>query len=135
MTDYSAEFENFLPWFVNLEEIFIYDRRDFLAHVIEVGGIDEKAAQFIDDALAHIQDNQERKIAELDNVNALCQSLDEQAPEMAEQDIQRAEAEMQRIADKFCNEFREAQTRENQAQEKAAQASEKTLVTDVRQNL
>ena len=120
MTDNSAEFEKFLTWFTNLEEIPVYTRRDFLAHVIEMGGIDEKAAQFIDDTLAHLEQTQEKKIAELDRVNDTVQFFADSVPEMEKQDIEQAEAEMQRIADKFCNKFRAAKQEADKKEEQGA---------------
>jgi hypothetical protein len=132
MDNTSAEFEKFLLWFTNLEEIPIYTRRDFLAHVIEIGGIDGKAAQFIDDTLAHLEDNQGRQIAELDRVNSTVQSLADKTPEMEEQDIKNAEEEMQRIADKFCNEFREQAQKKNEEAESASQKNDAMIEKAIR---
>jgi adenylyl- and sulfurtransferase ThiI len=132
MDNTSAEFEKFLLWFTNLEEIPIYTRRDFLAHVMEIGGIDEKAAQFIDDTLAHLEDNQNHQIAELDRVNGVVQSLADKTPEMEEQDIRNAEVEMQRIADKFCNEFREQAQKKNKEEESDSQENDAMLEKAIR---
>ena len=135
MTDNSAEFEKFLTWFTNLEEIPVYTRRDFLAHVIEIGGIDEKAAKFIDETLARLEQTQEKEIAELDRVNNTVQFFADSLPEMEKQDIEQAEAEMQRIADKFCNEFRAAKQKADQKEEQAEQKTEKSLVENTRQKI
>ncbi len=135
MTDNSAEFDNFLTWFTNLEEISIYTRRDFLAHVMEIGGIDEKAAKFIDDTLAHLEDNQKRQIAELDRVNDTVQFLADKTPEMEKLDVERAETEMQRIADKFCAEFREAEQTANTEAEQKNKESEKDILENVRASI
>ena len=135
MDNTSAEFEKFLTWFTSLEEIPIYTRRDFLAHVIEIGGIDEKAAKFIDDTLAHLEDNQSRQIAELDRVNNTVQFFASKAPEMEEQDIKNAEEEMQRIADKFCNEFRAAKQDENKKAERFSQENDKMLTETIRNDI
>jgi DNA anti-recombination protein RmuC len=135
MDNTSAEFEKFLLWFTNLEEIPVYTRRDFLAHVIEHGGIDEKAAKFIDDTLAHLEDNQKRQISELDRVKSTVQFFAAKAPEMEEQDIKNAEEEMQRIADKFCNEFRAAKQDENKKVEQIAQENDKMLTETLRSDI
>ena len=135
MDNTSADFEKFLLWFTNLEEIPIYTRRDFLAHVMDIGGIDEKAAQFIDDTLAHLEDNQERQIAELDRLNGVVQSLADKTPEMEEQDIKNAEEEMQRIADKFCNEFREQAQKKNKEEESASQENDAMLEKAIREEI
>lgn len=133
MTDKTtAEFEKFLTWFLDLEEISIYTRRDFLAHIIEVGGIDEKAAKFIDDTLAQLEEGLTQEINEFDHTTNTIQSLEDNVPVMEKQDIEQAEAEMQRIADKFCNEFREAQERENQEAEAEETETEKVLAANTR---
>lgn len=135
MDNTSAEFEKFLLWFTNLEEIPVYTRRDFLAHVIANGGIDEKAAKFIDDTLAHLEDNQKRQISELDRVNSTVQFFAAKAPEMEEQDIKNAEEEMQRITDKFCNEFRAAKQDKNKKAEQIAQENDKMLTETLRSDI
>ncbi len=120
----TAEFEKFLTWFSELDEIPIYTRRDFIAHVIEIGGIDEKAAKFIDETLAHIEDNNARQIVRLEQEQNMVQFLVDKTPEMEEQDIANAEAEMQRIADKFTTEYRAAEAMVNEQAETAEQESE-----------
>ena len=135
MDNTSAEFEKFLTWFTNLEEIPVYTRRDFLAHVIEIGGIDEKAAKFIDETLAHLEDNQKRNMAEIDRVNNTVHFFADKAPEMEEQDVKNAEEEMQRIADKFCNEFREAEQSANQEAEQKNKNSEKEAAADIKASI
>jgi hypothetical protein len=135
MENTTAEFEKFLDWFTNLEEISIYTRRDFLAHVIEIGGIDEKAAKFIDETLAHLEDNQKRHIVEFDRVNETIQSLEDNIPTMEKQDVKNAEEEMQRIADKFCNEFRAAKQRENQQEEFTDQEMGKAIAEQARADI
>lgn len=135
MDNTSAEFEKFLLWFTNLEEIPIYTRRDFLAHVIENGGIDEKAAKFIDDTLAHLEDNQKRQISELDHVNSTVQFFAAKAPEMEEQDIKNSEEEIQRIADKFCNEFRAQEQQKNTAEERVAQKNDFMIGKSLREEI
>lgn len=135
MDNTSAEFEKFLLWFTNLEEIPIYTRRDFLAHIMEIGGIDEKAAQFIDDTLAHLEDNQKRQITELDHVNSIVQSLADKTPEMEEQDIKNAEEEIQRIADKFCNEFREQAQKKNKEEENVSQKNDSIIEKAIRSEI
>ena len=109
MDNATIELEKFLTWFSDLEEIPIYTRRDFLAHVMEVGGIDEKAAKFIDDTLGHLDDNQERQMIDLDRLNATLNFLSVKTSEMEAEDIAQAEAEMQKIADKFTKDFRETE--------------------------
>ncbi len=135
MTNISAEFETFLDWFTNLEEISIYTRRDFIAHVIEVGGIDEKAAKFIDETLAHLEDNQKRHLVEFDRVNKTIRSLEDDIPKMEEQDVKNAEEEMQRIADKFCNEFRAAKQKENLDEESNEQELAKAIAEQARSDI
>lgn len=132
MDNTTIEFEKFLTWFTNLEEIPIYTRRDFLAHVMEIGGIDEKAAKFIDDTLAHLEDNQKRQMAEFDRVNGIVKSFGDKAPEMEERDIANAEAEMQRIADKFTSEYREAERVVDKQEEEAEKGLESGLAEEAR---
>jgi len=135
MTDNSADLEKFLTWFTDLEEISIYTRRDFLAHVMEIGGIDAKAAKFIDETLAHLEDSQERQIAQLDRVNKTVQLFADKAPEMEKQDIENAEAEMQRIADKFCNEFRAAEMKTNTQAENAEKESDQDITAKMKASI
>ncbi len=55
MTQNTAELEQFLRWFSSQDTIPLQVRRDFFAHVKEVGGIDEKAAQFLDETLSKLE--------------------------------------------------------------------------------
>lgn len=61
MNNTQLELEQFLTWFSKQEAIPLQTRRDFFRHMMEVGGIDGKAQQFIDTTLEQLTQKSERK--------------------------------------------------------------------------
>lgn len=67
MNQSSTDFEMFLEWFSNLEEIELEIRRDFFGHLVSVGYLDEKSIKFIDDSLNNLEQTSKERIVELQN--------------------------------------------------------------------
>lgn len=59
-----TEFEQFICWFSNLEEVSLQARHDFLAHITEVGYIDEKATEFIENTLGNLEELSQKRQSE-----------------------------------------------------------------------
>ena len=62
MIQANTEIEQFLLWFSKIEALPLKTRRDFFAHVMKVGGLDEKAQKFIDNTLEYLDKRDAKKI-------------------------------------------------------------------------
>ncbi len=71
MAQASTDLEKFLLWFSKLEEVPLQTRRDFFSHVMEVGGLDEKAQKFIDDTMSLLEKKDQKKLLVLQQKIAL----------------------------------------------------------------
>jgi hypothetical protein len=67
MTSQLSEFEQFIIWFSELDDpsVDIFEKKKFLDHILEIGEIDEKAAQYIAHVLEKLSRNEKEKIREL----------------------------------------------------------------------
>jgi hypothetical protein len=85
MTNFNTELESFLLWFSRLEEVPLQTRRDFFAHVLEVGGLDAKAQQFIDQTLDRLEKRDQKKMSVLqEKINLLDAALKiQEIPELS----------------------------------------------------
>ena len=74
MTTKLSEFEQFIVWFTELDDpsVDIFEKKQFLDHILEVGDIDEKAAQYISHILEKLEKNERTRAKEiLERINGL----------------------------------------------------------------
>jgi len=64
----DTEINNFLQWFGNLKEIPLQTRHDFFQHVSEIGGLDSKSIEFIEQTLSRIGNKYEKQQLELEHI-------------------------------------------------------------------
>ena len=67
MTTKLSEFEQFIVWFTELDDpsVDIFEKKQFLDHILEVGDIDEKTAQYISHILEKLSQNEKERASEL----------------------------------------------------------------------
>lgn len=124
-----AEFQSLISWFCNLEEIPLQTRHDFLAHVLKVGKFDDKAKNFMEDALNNIENKNKKALAEDEALLAQIESILER--QKSDQSLENAivtssEEEMMRLAVDFKEDYRayeHEQTTHQESQEKTEEVS------------
>jgi len=79
MTQNLTELEKFIIWFAQLEEIPLQTRTDFIGHILEIGGIDKKAQDFIDETLERLVNIDVQKAQQLQfKINLINSALEAQ---------------------------------------------------------
>ncbi|MCF7917653.1 hypothetical protein K9L27_01445 [Candidatus Gracilibacteria bacterium] len=130
MENTSVELENFLLWFVQVEEIPMESRRDFLGHILKVGSLDEKAVHFIKETLEFLAQHSEKQAKELEKqfniLSALLSDEKNKESSIKEKVVRAAEKRMIQLALDFKEDFKafelEKNTKAEVIEEESAEA-------------
>lgn len=104
--------EKFILWFTEQDEIPAKTRRDFIAHIMKIGHIDEHSAKFIDKTMHYLEhkSTEARKYWEKDL--AMWQSFvaaeNNEETSLQVRDVKEAEKIINEITDEFVEDFKAA---------------------------
>ncbi len=135
MTNEITEFKTFMTWFCAIEEIPLETRYNFLAHILKVGGIDEKAQKFIEDSLERLgklYENQADQYQKLANVIAGIVAKQKSSQSLKEDLVQSAEREMIFLAEDFKESYQRHETRKSRKEETAEKAGEAEEIAEIK---
>lgn len=139
MDNYEIELEKFINWFASIEAIPGETRIDFLNHIIEVGYMDHKAEQFVEDALTHLAKVSQKEAEELkEQLEALEEALaGQEEPELSlvGQALQDAEEQMGNLAGGLKDEFAKFEKEEAKQEEHTDQKDSKAKVKKAHEEL
>ena len=105
--------EQFLVWFTEQDEIPAKTRRDFIAHIMKVGEIDEHSEKFIDKTMEYLEhtstEAKEYWEKELKMWESFIAAEADAETSLAERDVKEAESLINEITDEFVEDFKEAE--------------------------
>jgi len=106
------QLENFLMWFTNQEEIPAKTRRDFLAHIMKTGYIDEHSAKFIDKTMEYLEHKSTKTREYWEKDLAMWQSFiaaeENEETSLQVRDVKEAEKLINEVTDEFIEDFKAA---------------------------
>jgi hypothetical protein len=139
MSAEEQQLNEFLTWFGNLELIPLTVRRDFFAHVNQVGGIDSKSFQFIESTLERLSETTDNQVNNLKNEWSLVASTlriqAEPRLSLKEKIIHKASQLMLWRANGFKSQYDSLSERENQAAENEATMNDQLEVNSLKASL
>ncbi len=116
-----TQLEKFLTWFASQEEIPLKTRRDFLAHIIEIGHIDEHSAKFIDKTLHYLEHKSTKNLKQWHKELAMWEKFinaeNNEETSLQVRDVKEAEKLINDISDKFVEDFKNAEKESNKINE------------------
>ncbi len=131
-------FSKLFKWFCSLEEIPLQSRYNLLSHIMEVGTIDKKAIDFIQETLESLEIRYETQVLEYQKFRSTLNNIQEiqASPESLKQRVVTdAEEHMMKIASDFKTDFQafqkdkydKAETTENIQDEAQIEALKATV--------
>ncbi|MBT3349423.1 hypothetical protein HN954_00550 [bacterium] len=127
-TEEQTQLEQFLLWFTDQEIVPEKTRRDFIAHILELGYLDEKSIEFIDHVMEKLERRTHRAEAywteEVTKWSRWIEAEKNPKTSLQEKDLKNAEIEMQRVSEEFVEEFHAAEKEAMDQEESAEKAEE-----------
>ena len=134
-----TQLEKFLMWFTNQEEIPAKTRRDFLAHIIKIGHIDEHSAKFIDKTMEYLEHKSAKAREYWEKDLAMWQSFiaaeENEETSLQVRDVKEAEKLINEVTDEFIEDFKAAKKEANDIQESGEKSREISEVEALKASL
>ncbi len=135
MTNQKDTLENFLRWFLDLEEISVEAKKEFTGHLLEVGGFDDVAATYVDVVMSYLietsSEQAKRAKEQLDAVQAAIEVEKNPETSLRVKSVREATDKMKDLAQSFKAKL----YREEQKKEKGEAAQEQVELDTLKDRL
>ena len=125
-TKVQTELENFILWFLEIEEIPVDQKNEFINHVLKTGTIDKKSSDFIDKTLKYLGESSKKQADELKRkIDVLSGALAmEKVPEISvkERIVREAGEDMMQMASNFKTDIQSFRKEKAKKAEKVEEA-------------
>lgn len=139
MDNFETEFEKFILWFSDQEDVPAESRVNLLDHLLAVGDIDEKSEKFIVDTLTHLAAVSQAKADELkqhlDGLKAAIAGQEDPKFSLVEHILADAEEKIQAQAGGFKMEFAEFQKEKSDTEEGIEKSDEASELKTIKSQL
>jgi hypothetical protein len=123
-----TQLEELLMWVSEQEEIPAKTRRDFLAHIMKKGFVDEHSLKFIDQTLKYLDhrttESREYFEKELAMWTSFVNAENNEETSLQVRDVKEAEKLINEVTDEFVTEFKEADKNANDIEESGDKSRE-----------
>jgi hypothetical protein len=134
-----TQLEELLMWVSEQEEIPAKTRRDFLAHIMKKGFVDEHSLKFIDQTLKYLDhrttESREYFEKELAMWTSFVNAENNEETSLQVRDVKEAEKLINEVTDEFVTGYKEAEKEANDIEESDEKSHEISEIDKIKQSL